>query len=542
MTTMRSDILKHGIETAPHRALLRADGLKEEDFKKPFIGVANSYNDIIPGHIHLNKLAQEVKRGIRDAGGVPFMWGVPGVCDGIAMHVEMRLSLPSREHIAENVEIMVLSHSLDGWVGVTNCDKITPGMLMAAGRLDVPAAILTGGPMKAGSVAGKKADLINVFEEVGKVRAGKADEKELYRIECDSCPGAGSCAGLFTANSMACMTETLGMSVTNCATTLAVSPEKLKQAYESGKRIVELVKKNLTPRQIMTKNAFYNAVMVDMAIGGSTNTALHLPAIAKECGIGLSLDQFEEMSRKTPNICHIRPAGPYVMEDLDNAGGIPAVLNRLKDRLKSAPTINGRDIIDIARSSKVLDDEIIRPLDKPFFKEGGIAVLKGNLAKYSAVKQTAVDAKAMVLSGPARVFDSEDGVMDAISKDRIKEGDIVVIRYMGPAGAPGMPEMLTPTSAIMGAGFKRVALLTDGRFSGGTRGPCIGHIEPEAFIGGPLAAVKDGDVIEVDIPARKLNVKLTDVEICKRLKNAKPPERKMSPMLRRYRQNVLQVC
>lgn len=539
---MRSDILKHGIETAPHRALLRADGLKEEDFKKPFIGVANSFNDIIPGHIHLNKLAQEVKRGIRDAGGVPFEWGVPGVCDGIAMHVEMRLSLPSREHIADNVEIMVLSHSFDGWVGVTNCDKITPGMLMAAGRLNIPAVILTGGPMRAGSTGGKTLDIISVFEEVGKVRAGKGNEKELYQTECDSCPGAGSCAGLFTANSMACMTETLGMSVTNCATTLAISPEKLKQAYETGKKAVELAKKNITPRQIMTKNAFYNAIMVDMAIGGSSNTALHLPAIAKECGIELTLDQFDEMSKKTPNICHIRPAGPYVMEDLQNAGGIPAVLNRLKDRLKSSPTINGLDIVEIAKKSKVLNDKIIRPLENPFYKEGGIAILKGNLATASVVKQSAVEPEEMVLSGPAKVFETEDAIMQAIANKKIRDGDIIVIRYMGPAGAPGMPEMLTPTSAITGAGFKKVALITDGRFSGGTRGPCVGHIEPEAFVGGPLAAIRDGDIIELDIPKRKLNVKLSDAEIKERLKKAKAPERKMSPMLKRYRRDVLQGC
>ncbi len=481
-------------------------------------------------------------RGIRDAGGVPFVWGVLSVCDGIGMFYEMRYSLPSREHIAENIEIMMLSHSLDGWVGVTNCDKITPGMLMAAGRLDIPAIILTGGPMKAGDVDGEKADVISVFEEVGKIKAGKADEKEMKQVECCSCPGAGSCAGLFTANSMACMTETLGMSLTGCATTLAVDPDKLKQAYETGRRAVELAKKNITPRQIMTESAFHNAVMVDMAIGGSTNTALHLPAIAEECGIELTLDQFDQLARKTPNICHIRPAGPYVMEDLQNAGGIPGVLNRLEGRLKSSPTVNGKDILEIAKESKVKDEEIIRPLDKPFYKEGGIAVLKGNLADASVIKQTAVEKEAMVLEGPARVFESEQDLMDAISKKKIEEGDIVVIRYMGPAGAPGMPEMLTPTSAISGAGFKKVALLTDGRFSGGTRGPCVGHIEPEAYLGGTLAAIKDGDVIEVNIPERKLNVKLSGEEITTRLQEAKAPERKMSPMLERYRRNILHIC
>ena len=415
-------------------------------------------------------------------------------------------------------------------------------MLMAAGRLDLPAIILTGGPMKSGHIDDKKLDVISVFEEVGKVKAGKANKEEMHLIECASCPGAGSCAGLFTANSMACMTETLGMSITGCATTLAIDPKKLEQAYETGKRAVELAKKNITPRKIMTESAFHNAVMVDMAIGGSTNTALHLPAIAKECGIDLPIELFDEIARKTPNICHIRPAGPYVMEDLQNAGGIPGVLNRLKDRLKSSLTVNGRDIIEIAKESKIKDDEIIRPLDNPFFKEGGIAVLKGNLAEASVIKQTAVEPEAMVLEGPARVFESEQDLMDAISKKKINEGDIIVIRYMGPAGAPGMPEMLTPTSAISGAGFKKVALLTDGRFSGGTRGPCVGHIEPEAFMGGALAAVREGDIIEVNIPERKLNVKISNEELLARLEEATAPERKMSPMLRRYREDILHTC
>jgi dihydroxy-acid dehydratase len=415
-------------------------------------------------------------------------------------------------------------------------------MLMAAGRLDLPSIILTGGPMKAGSRDGEKLDLISVFEEVGKEKKEGEDTKKMYALECAACPGTGSCAGLFTANSMACMTETLGMSVTGCATALAVSEEKMKQAYETGKRAVELAKKNITPRQIMSKDAFHNAVMVDMAIGGSTNTSLHLPAIAKECGIELTLDEFDKLARVTPNICHIRPAGPYVMEDLENAGGIPAVLNRLKERLKSSITVNGKDIIEIAEESKVLDDEVIRPLDKPFYKEGGIAVLKGNLGTASVIKQTAVEPEAMVLKGPAKVFEDEQGVLDAIEKKKIDEGDIIVIRYMGPAGAPGMPEMLTPTSAITGAGFKKVALLTDGRFSGGTRGPCVGHIEPEAYVGGALAAVRDGDIIEVNIPERKMNVEVSDAEINERLQSAKAPERKMTPMLEKYRRDVLHIC
>ncbi|MCK4744982.1 dihydroxy-acid dehydratase [Candidatus Parcubacteria bacterium] len=529
-----SEKLKKGVETMPHRALLRASGLTEEDFKKPFIGVANSFNDIIPGHIHLNKLTKEIKKGIKDAGGVPLEWGVPGVCDGIAMYVEMRLSLPSRDHIADNIEIMALSHSLDGWVGVTNCDKITPGMLMAAGRLNLPAIILTGGPMKAGVSGGKKMDVISDFEAVGQVRAGKISEEEAKKIECASCPGAGSCAGLFTANSMACMTETLGMSLTNCATTLAVDDEKLKQAYETGRRAVELAKENIRPRDIITKSAFYNAVLVDMAIGGSTNTALHLPAIAKEAGISLPLSLFDDLARKTPNICHIRPSGPYFMEDLDRAGGIPAVLNRLKQYLKDSQTVNNRNIKEIAESAEVLDDEIIRPLDNPFYKEGGIAVLKGNIAEASVIKQTAVEQDMMEFSGPARVFNSEENVLNAVKNKYIKDGDVVVINFMGPAGAPGMPEMLTPTAAISGAGIK-AALLTDGRFSGGTRGACVGHIEPEAYKGGAIGAIQDGDIIEIDIPNRKLNVKLSDKDIKKRLKNIKIPERKMTPFLKKYR-------
>jgi dihydroxy-acid dehydratase len=534
---MRSDRIKRGIETLPHRALLRAIGLKDADFSKPFIGVANSYNDIVPGHVHLRKLAEEVKRGIRDAGGVPFEWGVPAVCDGIAMHVEMRLSLPSRDHIADNIEIMMLSHSLDGWVGITNCDKITPGMLMATGRLNIPAIILTGGPMKAGKTGKGRTDLISSFEAVGAVMAGKKiPDRELQDLECGSCPGQGSCSGLFTANTMACLTETLGLSLPGCATTLAVSPKKMRQAYETGRRIVELVKNDVKPKDIVTRDSFYNAIMVDMAIGGSTNTVLHLPAIAKEYGFGLPLELFDRVSRDTPNICSIRPNGPYHMEDLDAAGGMPAVLSRLRERLKDAKTVSGRGIRDIAAGAKVLSEEVIRPIGRPFLKEGGIAILKGNLATSAVVKQAAVQEGMMKHAGPAKVFYSEEALLNAIQGKRIREGDVIVISFMGLRGAPGMPEMLTPTSVIMGAGYERVALITDGRFSGGTRGPCIGHVEPEAFCGGPIAAVRDGDVIEIDIPVRKLNVRLGDAEIRKRLKNAKPPERGMSPLLERVRE------
>ncbi|MCF7861384.1 dihydroxy-acid dehydratase [Candidatus Woesearchaeota archaeon] len=528
-----SDVLKNGIETLPHRSLLRATGMKDEDFKKPFIGVANSYTNIVPGHIHLNKLTNEVKKGIRDAGGVPFEWGVPAVCDGMAMHVEMRLSLPSRNHIADNIEIMALSHSIDGWVGVTNCDKITPGMLMASGRLNLPAVILTGGPMKAGkSVSSdgieKTYDLISCFEEVGRNKSGQqSTAKELDTLEKCSCPGEGSCAGLFTANSMACMTEVLGLSLPGCATALADSELKTKQAYETGRKIVKLVKKGIRPRDMVTEGSFHNAVMADLAIGGSTNTVLHLPAIAKEFNIDLKLQLFDQLSKTTPNICKIRPSGPYYMEDLDKSGGVQAVLFRLQQRLLPAKTVYG-DIQDAL--SKPLDDNVIRPLDDPYSEQGGIAILRGNIADRSVIKQSAVSSEMMYHKGSALVFNTEKDLLSAIENQIVKEGNVIVLNYLGWKGAPGMPEMLTPTAAIMGAGFKRVALITDGRFSGGTRGPCIGHIEPEAYMGGPIGKIIDGDIIEIDVPNRKLNV-LSDIKN----RPSNPPDRKMSPILRRIR-------
>lgn len=535
---MRSDILKERIETLPHRALLCSAGLTKADFEpgKPFIGVANSYNTLVPGHIHLNELTQEVKRGIRDAGGVPFEWGVPGVCDGIAMFVEMRLSLPSREHIADNIEIMVLSHSLDGWVGVTNCDKITPGMLMAAGRLNLPAILLTGGPMKANIVAGKKHHPIEGFGLVGQVKGGKMTAEEAEGLLPQMVCGAGSCVGLFTANTMAVVTEVLGMSLTRCSTTLATDPLKRRQAYETGKRIVALVKEDWKPREIMTRAAFENAIRVDMAMGGSTNAVLHIPAIAREAGVEIAIELFDAIARETPNLCKIIPAGPYEMADIDRAGGIPAVLNRLKDLLKDSPTVTGKSIKEIAAEGKVLDDEVIRPLTNPYFREGGIAVLKGNIAHSAVIKQTAVDPSMMVHSGPARVFYTEEELLNAIEARVIEEGDVVVLPFQGPAGAPGMPEMLTPTDAIMGAGYKRVALLTDGRFSGGTTGPCIGHVEMEAYNGGPIGAIQDGDIIEIDIPRRRLNVRLSDAELKERLKRVRAPDRKLTPLLASYRE------
>jgi dihydroxy-acid dehydratase len=536
---MRSDILKKNSETLPHRALLMSSGLRAEDFglEKPFIGVANSYNNIIPGHIHLNELTQEVKRGIRDAGGVPLEWGVPGVCDGVAMFVEMRLSLPSREHIADNIEIMTLSHSLDGWVGVTNCDKITPGMLMAAGRINIPAIMLTGGPMKAHVIDGEKHHPIEGFGMVGQVKSGKMTIEEAEKLLPSMVCGAGSCVGLYTANTMAVVTEVLGMSVTGCATTLAIDPVKRSQAYESGRKIVQLVKEDLKPRDIMTRGAFENAVRVDMAMGGSTNTVLHIPAIAKEAGVGIDVDLFDAVSRETPNLCSIIPAGGYEMADVDRAGGIPGVLNRLKDTLHDGPTVNGSSIRQIAAQGQVTDNGVIRGLDNPYHSQGGIAVLTGNIARSAIIKQTAVQEEMMVHAGPARVFYAEKGLLDAIEAKKIAEGDVIVLPFQGPAGAPGMPEMLTPTDAIRGAGYKKVALITDGRFSGATTGPCIGHVEMEAYNGGAIGAIADGDIIEINIPGRSLNARLSDGEIKERLQHMKAPERKLTPLLESYRKS-----
>jgi len=520
---MRSDVMTKGVERLPHRALLRACGLKSEDFGKPLIGVANSWNEAIPGHVHMRELYDEIAKGIREAGGVPLGFGVPSVCDGIAMNVEMRFSLPSRELIADSIETVVRSHSYDGWVGLTNCDKITPGMLMAAGRLDVPAIMVTGGPMAAGRLGDQRLDVISAFEAVGRVRAGKISEEEAEKISEYGCPGAGSCAGLFTANSMAYVTEALGMSLPGSASVLAIDPRRKEIARASGRRIVELVKEGVKPSAILTENAFENAVRMDMAIGGSSNTVLHLIAIAREVGIDLDMDRFDEVSRTTPNICSIRPFGPYFMEDLDAAGGVPAILKRLEDVVKDSLTVSGERIQDVAKRAEVLDDEVIRPRERAFHPEGGIGVLKGNLApKGSVVKMPGVPASMMVHEGPARVFDSEDAAMKAILSGSIEDGDVVIIRYVGVRGAPGMPEMLSPTSSLVGMGLiDKVGLITDGRFSGGTRGLCIGHVCPEALDGGPIAAVRDGDRVIIDVPKRGLNVDLAEDEIASRMEEAR---------------------
>lgn len=538
---MRSDAVKKGPSAAPQRSLLRADGLSDEDFDKPFIAIANSWNEVVPGHIHLNEIVEAVKEGIIEAGGKPFVFGVPAVCDGIAMgHNGMRYSLISREVISDCCEVMVEGHAMDGWVGVSNCDKVTPGMLMAMGRMNVPGLIVTGGAMEPGAGKDGNMDLQSVFEAVGSYSAGKIDENELYMVECSACPGRGSCSGLFTANTMACLTETLGLSLTGCATALADDNKKLQIARETGKRIVELVKQDMKPRDLISKDSFRNAIRVDMAIGGSTNTALHLPAISKDFGCPVTLDDFDEISRDTPHITSLRPAGPYAIKDLDRAGGIPAVLKVLKGKLKDLPTANGKSIYQIADEAELRDAEIIRPLDNPFHQQGGIAVLKGNIAPDgSVIKQAAVSPKMMKFTGKARVFDGEAAAAKAITSGEIVAGDVVVIRYEGPRGAPGMPEMLSPTSLIIGRGLgEQVALITDGRFSGASRGGAIGHVSPEAYAGGPIAALRDGDIIDIDIPQRKLNVRLSDEEISKRLKDVKPVERPVHGVQKKYRQLV----
>jgi dihydroxy-acid dehydratase len=537
---MRSDTIKKGLHRAPHRSLLRACGVTDEDMERPFIGVANSFTDIVPGHVHLNSLAQAVKFGIKNAGGVAFEFNTMAICDGIAMnHEGMRYSLASREIVADTVESMAMAHQFDGLVLIPTCDKIVPGMLMAAARLDIPSIVVTGGPMLPGEFKGKPVDLIHVHEAVGAVSAGKMSEDDIYNLERCACPGPGSCAGLFTANTMACITEAIGMSLPYCATTHAVADKKILLARESGEKILELVKKDITPSKIMTQKAFENAVAVDLALGGSTNTTLHVPAIAYELldkDIVVNLDLFDDLSRKIPHITSIRPSGVHSMLDLDNAGGIPGVLKALESKLAmDVLTCTSKSLKENIKDSKILDESVIRSLDNPIHSEGGIAILKGNLApKGSVIKQGAVDPDMMFHEGPAKVYNSEEESVDAIFNGEVKEGDVVVIRYEGPKGGPGMREMLNPTSAISGMEIKSVALITDGRFSGGTRGPCVGHVSPEAMAGGPISAVKDGDIIKIDISNRVLELKLSDDEIKNRIKNAVKPDRKVKGSLARY--------
>ncbi len=530
---MRSDLMKKGLERAPHRSLCKAMGYTDEELAQPLIGVANSFNEIIPGHIHLNDIVKSVKSGIMFAGGTPIEFGTIGVCDGIAMHhTGMNYSLASRELIADSIEIMAMAHPFDGLVLVTNCDKITPGMLMAAMRLNIPALLISGGPMLTGRSRGKQTDVITVFEAVGKVQAGKMSEEELRDLEDKACPGSGSCAGMFTANTMNCLTEALGMGLPGNGTIPAVDARRKRLAKMAGRKIMELVEQNVKPRDIASMDAFRNAIAVDMALGGSTNTVLHLPAIAREAHLELDLDLFNELSTKTPNLCSISPSGSDHLEDLDAAGGVPAVMAELSRQgliKKDVLTVTGKTMGENLTGVKIADPEVIRPLETPYHKEGGIAILRGNLAPDGAVvKQAAVDEKMLANRGTARVFNSEEEAVKAIMDNRIKPGDIVVIRYEGPRGGPGMREMLTATAIIAGMGLdKDVALITDGRFSGGTRGAAIGHISPEAMEGGPIALVQDGDTIEIDIPGKKLTLAVSVEELDKRKQQWVAPEPKI---------------
>lgn len=538
---MRSDNIKKGIQRAPHRSLLRACGLEDEDFKKPFIGIANSFTDIVPGHIHLKELVEFVKEGIIAAGGIPFEFDTMAICDGISMnHEGMKYSLPSREIVAATVESMTKGHCFDGLVLMPSCDKIVPGMVMGASRVDIPTIVLTGGPMMPGKYKDRETDLITVYEAVGEFSAGKISEEEVYEIEKCACPGAGSCSGLFTANTMACMVETLGLSLPLCATTHAVDEDNKVLAKATGSRIVEMVEEDLVISKILTPESFDNAIAMDMALGGSSNTALHIPALAYEAGCDVDLELFDKISKEIPHICLISPAGTDTMLDLHNAGGIPAVLKSLESKINTdVLTCTGKTIKENIKDVEIKNPEVIHSIEKPIHEDGGIAILKGNLAPNgSVVKKGAVAEDLMYLKGPAKVFNSEEEVVEAIFGHKIEEGDIIVIRYEGPKGGPGMREMLNPTSAIAGMGIKNVGLITDGRFSGGTRGPCIGHISPEAMEDGPIGALKDGDIIEIDINNRELNVELTDEEIAARLKDNKKPERDLSGWLAIYSQHV----
>ncbi|WP_457555918.1 dihydroxy-acid dehydratase [Candidatus Pyrohabitans sp.] len=544
---MRSDAVKLGLERAPHRSLFRAMGITDEELQKPFVGIVNSWNELIPGHVHLDKVAEAVKAGVRLAGGVPFEFSTIGICDGIAMgHEGMRYSLPSREVIAASIELVAQAYRFDALVFIPTCDKIVPGHLMAAARLNLPSIVVTGGAMCPGFVGDKSVDLISVFEAIGEYRAGRITEEQLLDLERLACPGPGSCAGMFTANTMACVTEALGMSLPGCATAHAVDAKKLRIAKRSGMKVLELLERGITAREIMSEKAFENAIRVDLAIGGSTNTALHLPAIAREAGIELPLEAFDRLSRETPHIASLRPGGEHFMLDLERAGGIPAVMLRIKHLLNlDALTVSGSTLEENLKHVRIVNPEknreVIRDPGNAYHTEGGIAVLKGSLApRGSVVKQTAVSEKMLKHRGPARVFDGEEAAVEAILSDEIKPGDVVIIRYEGPKGGPGMREMLAATSLIAGMGLSEsVALITDGRFSGGTRGPCIGHVSPEAYEGGPIALVEDGDVIEIDIPARKLNLLVSQEELERRRKRWQPPQAEpRRSYLESYRRSV----
>ncbi len=529
-----SRTMKEGISKAPQRALLKAIGLTDDDIRKPLIGIANSFNDIVPGHIQLDRIAGMVKEGVREAGGTPLEFSTIGICDGIAMnHAGMKYSLPSREIIADSVEAMARAHAFDALVLVANCDKIVPGMIMGALRVNIPTVLISGGPMLAGNYKGKKVDLISMFDGVGKVSAGVMTEDELCELEAVACPGCGSCAGLFTANSMNCLTEVLGIALPGNGTIPAVFKERMSLAKEAGGAVMNLLDKQIKPRDLITQKSLRNSIITDMALGGSTNTVLHLAAIAYEAGLDFDLNMVNEINAITPNLCHISPSGEDRMEDLYNAGGISAVMNELnKKNLLDTTTLNanGRTIAANIKDAAVKDHKVIRPVDDPYTPTGGLTVLWGNLAKDGAVvKQAAVNPEILVYTGQARVFDSEETAAAAILANEIKPGDVVVVRYEGPKGGPGMVEMLTPTSALSGLGLDtKVALVTDGRFSGGSRGCAIGHVSPEAMEGGLIAMVEEGDTIEIDIPNRSINLAVDDVELERRKQKWEPPAPKVS--------------
>ncbi|MBI5604453.1 MAG: dihydroxy-acid dehydratase [Deltaproteobacteria bacterium] len=528
---MISDKIKKGFGNTGQRALLHATGITKEALEKPFIGIASGFTDLVPGHADMRNLERYVEKGIHSGGGYSFIFGIPALCDGITMgHIGMHYSLPSRELIADSIESVAVAHALDGLVLLTNCDKITPGMLMGAMRLDIPAIVVSAGPMMTGRYQGRKLTLVkNTFEAVGSFRAGKISEEELNCFQMEACPGVGACQGLYTANTMACLCEAMGVSLKECGTSLAVSAKKKRIAFESGERIVDLVKSGITIKKILNKNAFENAIYLDMALGGSTNTVLHLPAIAYEGGIELTYDDFMKINANAPYLCGIQPSGDYTMEDLEYAGGIPAVMNVIKPLLKDNITVSGKTVLELAGEGRVGDPEVIRSLDDPISPEGGIAILFGNLAPDGAVvKASAMNENMRKFEGRARVFDSEEAVMAEVLNNGIKPGDFIVIRYEGPKGGPGMREMLATTAALVGLGLRdEVALLTDGRFSGGTRGNCIGHVAPEAYEGGPIALIQEGDLIKYDLEERTLDLQVEQQELVKRKNEWNRPDPKI---------------
>ncbi len=523
---MRSDEVKKGIEKAPHRSLLRALGLSDKEIERPFIAVANSWNEIVPGHIGLREVAGAVKRGILAEGGMPFEFNTIAICDGIAMgHVGMHSSLPSREIVAASVELMLDAHRFDGAVMVASCDKIVPGMLAATLRVDIPSIIVTGGSMLPGRFQGKKVAFSHVYDAIGKVKAGTMTAGELLQLERQACPGFGSCAGMYTANTMACIVEALGMSLPYCATTPMVHSGKLRIAEESGRGVMKLLEMDLKPSNVVSMESLENAIRVDMALGGSTNTVLHLIAAALELGIDLSLDVFDELSRSTPHLCDMNPGGPFYVEDLHRAGGIPALMKELENTLNlGVLTSTGSTLRENLKDTIILDREVIRPFSNPVHREGGISVLRGSLApKGAVVKQSAIDPSMQVFTGKAMAFDGEKEAIEAILKGEVEAGRVVVIRYEGPKGGPGMREMLAATSALVGMGLgSSVAMVTDGRFSGATTGPMIGHVSPEAVEGGPIALVREGDQVSIDIPRRKLDLLISEEELERRMRSWKP--------------------